>query len=54
MFIDIFPRFLRKPELRWRVDKYINNSDNLETKFVDYDNRYYDFENNRINFVLKN
>jgi len=54
MFIDIFPKFLRKPELRWRVDKYINNNDNLETKFVDYDNRYYDFENNRINFVLKN
>ena len=54
MFIDIFPRFLRKPELRWRVDKYINNGNNCKTRIVDYDNRYYDFENNRINFVLKN
>ena len=54
MKIDIYPRFLRKPELRWRVDKYINDGNNMETRMVNYDNRYYDFENNRINFVLKN
>lgn len=54
MCIDIFPRFLRKPELRWRVDKYINGSNNKKSKMIDYDNRFYDFENNRINFILKN
>ena len=53
MHIDIFPRFLRKPELRWRVDKYINNSNNIKSKMIDYEHRFYDLETNRINFILK-
>jgi len=53
MKIDIFPRFLRKPELRWRVDKYINNSNNKKCKFIDYEHRFYDLETNRINLILK-
>lgn len=53
MQIDIFPRFLRKPELRWRVDKYINGSNNTKSKIIDYEHRFYDLETNRINLILK-
>jgi len=53
MQIDIFPRFLRKPELRWRVDKYINNSNNKDSKMIDYEHRFYDLETNRLNLILK-
>ena len=53
MQIDIFPRFLRKPELRWRVDRYINSSNNKKSKIIDYDHRYYDLETDRLSFMLK-
>jgi len=53
MQIDIFPRFLRKPELRWRVDRYINSSNNKKSKIIDYDHRFYDLETDRLSFMLK-
>lgn len=54
MCIDIFPHFLRKPDLKWKVDKCIGVNNNKKSRIIDYDNRFYDFENNRINLVLKN
>ena len=53
MQIDIFPKFLRKPELRWRVDRYINSSNNKKSKVIDYDHRFYDLETDRLSFMLK-
>ena len=53
MQIDIFPKFLRKPELRWRVDRYINSSNNKKSKIIDYDHRFYDLETDRLSFMLK-
>jgi len=51
MKLDIFPRFLRKPLLQWRVDRYLG--DPIKKAVIDYDHRYYDFEIDRINFILE-
>jgi hypothetical protein len=54
MQIEFNPRFLRKPSLKWRVDRYLDAAYRNENKTIDYDHRYYDFELDRIILVLKN
>jgi hypothetical protein len=54
MKLNFFPRFLRKPLLKWRVDRYLDAVYRNENKIIDYDHRYYDFELDRIIFILKN
>ncbi len=54
MQLEFFPRFLRKPFLKWRVDRYLDAVFRNENKQIDYDHRYYDFETDRIIFILKN
>jgi len=54
MQLEFNPRFLRKPLLRWKVDRYLDAVFRNENKIIDYDHRYYDFEMDRIIFILKN
>lgn len=54
MKLCFFPRFLRKPLLEWHVDRFITNDEKNHEKNIDYSHRYYDFELDRINFILKN
>ena len=51
MKLDFFPRFLRKPLLQWRVDRYLGEP--IKKAKIDYDHRYYDFDLDRINFILE-
>ena len=54
MLIEFNPRLLRKPSLKWTVDRYLDAAYRNENKTIDYDHRYYDFELDRIILVLKN
>jgi len=54
MKLNFFPRFLRKPLLKWRVDRYLDATCRNKNKIIDYSHRYYDFELDRIIFILKN
>jgi len=49
--LSIFPRFLRKPLLTWKVDRYFGEKP--KHKLIDWNHRYYDFELDRINLILK-
>lgn len=51
--LKFYPRFLRKPLLEWKVDRYIQNNLPKKQKKIDYDHRYYDLEFDRINLILK-
>lgn len=54
MKLEFFPRFLRKPLLTWRVDRYLNvTNTKTKNKLVDYSHKYYDYEYDRINLILK-
>jgi hypothetical protein len=54
MKLEFNPRFLRKPSLSWRVDRYLDAVYRNENKLIDYNHRYYDFERDRIILILKN
>jgi len=49
--LEIFPRFLRKPLLTWKVDRYFGEKP--KEKLINWYHRYYDFELDRINLILK-
>jgi hypothetical protein len=49
--LDIFPKFLRKPELQLRVDRYYGEK--TKRKEINYAYRYYDLMMDRINLVLE-
>lgn len=51
-FIEFFPKFLRKPEMKQHVDRCIGGGDKKRYE-LDYDNRFYDFAYDRINLILK-
>lgn len=50
--LKFFPRFLRSPKLTWKVDRYFGDG-KPKCNIIDYDHRYYDFETDRINLILK-
>lgn len=54
MQLEFNPRFLRKPSLVWKVDRYFDAVIRNENKIIDYEHRYYDFELDRIILILKN
>jgi hypothetical protein len=54
MQLEFNSRFLRKPSLKWKVDRYFDAVYRNENKIIDYDHRYYDFELDRIILILKN
>lgn len=51
--LEFFPRFLRKPLLSWHVDRYITSDIKNKNKKINLDQRFYDYEHDRINLVLK-
>ena len=53
MQLEFNPKFLRKPSLKWKVDRYFNSNCMNKNNVIDYDHRYYDFELDRIIFILK-
>jgi|TARA_R110002012_G_scaffold322062_1_gene554394 hypothetical protein len=53
MRLSFFPRFLRKAVLDWRVDRHLSENIPHKNKIIDYDHRYYDYELDRLNFILK-
>ena len=53
MKLNFFPRFLRKPMMQWRVDRYITGNTLKKEKKIDYSHKFYDFEMDRINLILK-
>tara|TARA_R100000406_G_scaffold51754_1_gene35201 strand:- start:652 stop:1098 length:447 start_codon:yes stop_codon:yes gene_type:complete len=50
--VEFFPRFLRKPLLRMRIGRYFGNVDD-KCHDIDYSQRFYDYTNDRIIFVLE-
>ena len=54
--LKFFPKFLdflgRKPKLTWKVDRYFGDG-KPKCNTIDYNHRYYDFETDRINLILK-
>ena len=48
--LEIFPRFLRKPLLALRVDRFYGES--VKNKKIDYGHRFYDLFMDRINLVM--
>ena len=50
--VEFFPRFLRKPLLRVRIGRYFGNVDD-KCHDIDYSQRFYDYTNDRIIFVLE-
>lgn len=54
MQLEFFPKFLRKPMLSWRVDRHFESNNPNKNKIIDYDMKFYDYEMDRINFILKN
>tara|TARA_R100000808_G_scaffold9877_1_gene26802 strand:+ start:16316 stop:16762 length:447 start_codon:yes stop_codon:yes gene_type:complete len=53
MRLEFFPKFLRKPLLSWKVDRHYSENIQHKNKIIDYDHRYYDYELDRLNFILK-
>jgi len=49
--LDIFPRFLRKPRLQLRVDRFYGEKP--KKKEIDYVYRFYDLFKDRINLILE-
>lgn len=50
-YLEFFPKFLRKPEMRQHVDRCVGGGDKLKYP-VDYKYKFYDFTYDRINLVL--
>lgn len=50
--LEFFPKFLRKPDLSWRIGRYWTNNNPKKSKKIDWDLRFYDFELDRINLIL--
>jgi hypothetical protein len=50
--VEFFPRFLRKPLLWLRVGRFHGKRDD-KYKQIDYEQRFYDFHNDRIVFVCE-
>jgi hypothetical protein len=50
--IEFFPRKLRKPLLSLRVGRYFGDDHDKKCD-IDYDNRFYDFKNDRMIFILE-
>ena len=48
--LELFPKFLRKPLLALRVDRFYGDS--TKNKKIDYGNRFYDLFRDRINLVM--
>jgi len=53
MVLEFFPRFLRKPLLSWKVDRHLDANIPNKNKIIDYNHRYYDYELDRLNLILK-
>lgn len=51
-WIEFFPRFLRKPRMRQHVDRCLGGAERRKYK-IDYDKRFYDYAQDRINLILK-
>jgi|TARA_R110000824_G_scaffold72633_1_gene185249 hypothetical protein len=49
--LEIIPRFLRKPELELRVDRFYGDTTKRKIN-IDYTKRYYDLIFDRINLIL--
>ncbi len=49
--LEIFPKFLRKPLLQLRVDRYYGET--MKRKEIDYAYRFYDLQRDRMNLVLE-
>ena len=48
--LELFPKFLRKPLLSLRVDRFYGVS--IKNKIIDYNHRFYDLFRDRINLVM--
>jgi len=49
--LEFYPRFLRKPLLVFKVDRYVG--DNRKKRIVNFEHRTFDMVQNRINLILK-
>jgi len=50
-YLELFPRFLRKPLMKLRVDRCVGG--NIEKNNIDLTNMKYDFTRDRINLIVK-
>ena len=51
-YIDFFPRFLRKPKYSQRIDRVVGGITKYKKWYIDYDKKFYDFTQNRINLIM--
>jgi len=50
--LEIFPRFLRKPKLQFRIGRFYGNQEKGKVK-INYEHRFYDLFRDRINLILE-